>query len=159
MAPLRGARETKPNTISLKTNSHVGEFGTRNPAGLLYNKIERDEEKDTDVEEVFNGVKKSSNTPPPSSDFACRISCAVSSSLSSLTASRSPPPPPRFASLLSLQYPLSSIFAAWFVPNYTLSVTSVLRAALREYGSIIPRFRASDSTPDQLRNGEARAPH
>ena len=27
MAPLRGARETKPNTISLKTDSHAGEFG------------------------------------------------------------------------------------------------------------------------------------
>eukprot|EP01043_Picozoa_sp_COSAG02_P065086 COSAG02_NODE_9713_length_2135_cov_1.691552_1_plen_32_part_10 len=32
MAPLRGARETKPNTISLKTDSHAGEFGTQNPA-------------------------------------------------------------------------------------------------------------------------------
>jgi hypothetical protein len=32
--------------------------------------MDMEEEKDTEVEEAFNGVKKSSNTPPPSSDFA-----------------------------------------------------------------------------------------
>ena len=33
-------REFKPNAISLKTDSHEGEFGTQNPTGLLYNKIQ-----------------------------------------------------------------------------------------------------------------------
>ncbi len=40
MAPLRGATESKPNTTSLRTDSHEGEFGTQNPTGLLYNKIQ-----------------------------------------------------------------------------------------------------------------------
>eukprot|EP01043_Picozoa_sp_COSAG02_P032779 COSAG02_NODE_2206_length_9517_cov_3.928860_1_plen_68_part_10 len=40
MAPLRGAKESKPNTTSLKADSHGGEFGTQNPTGLLYNKIQ-----------------------------------------------------------------------------------------------------------------------
>jgi hypothetical protein len=33
-------RECKPNTISLKTDSHECEFGTQNPTGLLCNKIQ-----------------------------------------------------------------------------------------------------------------------
>ena len=40
MAPLRGAESLNPNAISLKTDSHECEFGTQNPTGLLYNKIQ-----------------------------------------------------------------------------------------------------------------------